>query len=402
MEKTEQILKNGNIVFDYDQKLKVTEIKKLMHDLFDPQLREDGKQFVIYEKIAILACNVSYLGNPHPYYKKRIQLKSYYIDYLLKNSSCNLKTLYVGIYTYKKTRLFVVFEPSTYASKKSHNSSAHVYSQNLQYAQRAGAFSKVDAFGNEINIFNTFEFVKYIKSISGVTPLYNESSELIKTIHEYISLFAQMIKKEWNGIDCYKEMIEANDENAKQGEWQGWYFEFLFKKFMSIHKNDKIEWYGSKKKGDVDLDLKFTDYDWVFGDLKADQIDHDILGNSFESLDNVIKNNHGIVYYICCLYKAEKDEKHQYTVTKYWNDFIRDPDKRYKTFKDLKEGYGKRMKYSVKPELLCILKLDEINYEILKQSPFMQGNNSDGQPRKPKLKVIKDMIEVLSIYSQKL
>ena len=32
----------------------------------------------------------------------------------------------------------------------------------------------------------------------------------------------------------------------------------------------------------------------------------------------------------------------------------------------------------------------------------MQGNNSDGQPRKPKLKVIKDMIEVLSIYSQKL
>lgn len=146
MKQTEQILRNGNIVVDYDQTLTTKEIKMLMHELFNPVVKEDDKQFILYNKIALLACNVTYLGNPHPIYKKRIQLKSYYLDYLTKNSANNLKTLYLGIYTYKRTRLFVVFEPSTYASKKSHNSSAHVYSINLQYAQKVGKFSKVDAY----------------------------------------------------------------------------------------------------------------------------------------------------------------------------------------------------------------------------------------------------------------
>ena len=41
-------------------------------------------------------------------------------------------------------------------------------------------------------------------------------------------------------------------------------------------------------------------------------------------LDTVIKDNHGTVYYICCLYKAEKDSDHQYMVSKYWNDCVRE------------------------------------------------------------------------------
>ena len=69
---------------------------------------------------------------------------------------------------------------------------------------------------------------------------------------------------------------------------------------------------------------------------------------------------------------------------------------------ELKERYGKRMKYSVKPQLLCVLKIDEIIYEILKKNPFSQGVNSDGNERKPKLKVQKDMINALTIYSQQI
>ena len=65
-------------------------------------------------------------------------------------------------------------------------------------------------------------------------------------------------------------------------------------------------------------------------------------------------------------------------------------------------AYGKRMKYSVKPQLLCVLKIDEIIYEILKKNPFAQGVNSDGNDRKPKLKVQKDMINALTIYSQQI
>jgi hypothetical protein len=369
--------------------------------MFNPIIKQDGKQFVLYDKIALLACNVTYLGNPHPIYKKRIQLKSDYLDYLAKNSANNIKTLYLGIYTYNRTRLFVVFEPTTYAGKKSHNSSAHVYSINLQYAQRAGKFDKIDAFGNKIHIFNTYEFVRYIKTLAG-DPVYIDSDDLMKLINDCVSSFKDTIKKEWNGIECYKEMVDANDNNARQGEWQGWYFEYLFKKYLAEHSNSKIEWYGSKKKGDIDLDIKFTDSEWTFGDLKADQINHDILGNSFECLDTVIKDNHGTVYYICCLYKAEKDSDHHCEVSKYWNDYVREESKRYATEEELKERYGKRMKYSVKPQLLCVLKIDEIIYEILKKNPFAQGVNSDGNDRKPKLKVQKDMINALTIYSQQI
>ena len=401
MKKTEQVLRNGNIIVDYDQTLSTEEIKDLLHGLFNPVIKEDGKQFVLYDKIALLACNVTYLGNPHPIYKKRIQLKSYYLDYLSKNSANNLKTLYLGIYTYNRTKLFVVFEPSTYATKKSHNSSAHVYSINLQYAQRAGKFSKVDGFGNQIHIFNTYEFVKYIKTLAN-DLVYVDSDKLVKVISDYVSSFKNSIKKEWMGVDCYKEMVQAKDPNAKQGEWQGWYFEFLFKNYLAQHKTEHIEWYGSKKKGDIDLDLKFTGDEWVFGDLKADQINHDILGNSLDCLDTVIKNNNGTVYYICCLYKAEKDSDHNYEVSRYWNDYVRDEQKRYDTLEELKNRYGKKMKYSVKPEIFCVLKIDKVVYEILKKNPFAQGVNSDGKDRRPKLKVQKDMIKALSIYSQQI
>ena len=223
MKKVEQVNRSGNIVVDYDQTLTTKEIKKLLFGMFKQTIKQDGKQFVLYDKIALLACNVTYLGNPHPIYKKRIQLKSYYLDYLAKNSANNIKTLYLGIYSYNRTRLFVVFEPTTYAGKKSHNSSAHVYSINLQYAKRAGKFDKIDAFGNKIHIFNTYEFVRYIKTLAG-DPVYIDSDDLMKLINDYVSSFKDTIKKEWNGIECYKEMVDANDNNARQGEWQGWFW----------------------------------------------------------------------------------------------------------------------------------------------------------------------------------
>ena len=70
MIRSEQVTRTGNIVIDYDQKLSDKEINDLMLDLFNPVLRKDGRQYILYEKIGILACNVTYLGTPHPLYKK--------------------------------------------------------------------------------------------------------------------------------------------------------------------------------------------------------------------------------------------------------------------------------------------------------------------------------------------
>ena len=343
-----------------------------------------------------MACNVTYLGTPHPLYKKRIQLKSYYPDYLTKNNRNSLKTLYLGIYTYKKTRLFVVFETDTYAGKKSHNSSAHVYSVNLQYAQKAGKFDKVDAFGNHIKIFNTYEFVRYIKTLGGEMLGGTTGEDIIELINNRFSEFKKEIPSVWNGIDSYKELAEDKGKTLRQDKWQGFYFELLFKKFLNNKGIDDLSIYQDKKKNGIDLDFIFNNFDWTFGDLKAEQIDEDILGNAYDSFDNVIKEHTGVVYYVVCLIESEKDSQHDYQVTRYWNTLRDDP---YTTEEEMRERIGKTMKYSVSPKKLCVLKIDKVAYEILKKTPFAQGINSNGKARPPKLKVKKDMIDALSVFS---
>ena len=397
MKKVEQINKAGNIVIDYDQTLSVGQITSLMRSLFDPVLKLDEKQYVLYDKLGLLVCNVTYLGHPHPTYKKRIQLKTYYLDYLIKNTKNGIKTLYVGIYTYNSTRLFVVFEPSTYAHKKSHNSSAHVFSINLQYAQKVGTFSKIDAFGNKVRVFNTYEFIRYIKTLAGDELADPFGENIMALITKRFGDFKGTIPLVWKGVDCYKQLIASNDHNARQGEWQGWYFEYLFKKYLSENRINDISWHADRTDGGVDLDIKFACGDWVYGDLKADQINSGILGNSLDTLDVVLRNHNGSVYYVCCLYKSEKDSDHNYVVTSFWNSLRDNP---YTSETDLRQRYGKRMKYSVTPVKLCVLKIDAIIYEILRKTPFAQGVNSDGNERKPKLKVNKDMISALSVFVQ--
>lgn len=44
MKQTEQVLRNGNIVVDYDLTLTTKEIKKMMHELFNPVIKEEGVQ----------------------------------------------------------------------------------------------------------------------------------------------------------------------------------------------------------------------------------------------------------------------------------------------------------------------------------------------------------------------
>lgn len=397
MKKIDQVLKNGKIIQDYDQTLTVKEIDSLLDYLFGGHTSKDGKQNIILGKVGVLSANVTYLGHPHPTYKKRIQLKNYYPDYYNKNVRSGLKTIYLGIYSYNGSHLYVVFEPSTYALKKSHNSSAHIYSTNLQYAQQTGEMIKKDAFGNVIHVFKENHFIKYVKSLAGVEEYHSSYEDIMKLINDYMLNFFCSLPRDWFGLEAYKEMVDSNYRNARQNRWPGWYFEYLLQKYLEENHIDTIKWNADKTKNGIDLDLVFPNLNWTYGDVKADQINEDILGNDFSVFDKVIVDHNGVVYYICALYKAEKDSDHGYAVSKYWNS-LRDEDKAYKDEEELKSRAGKAMKYSVKMKQINILKIDKVAYDILKANPFNQGLNSDGKPRNPKLKVKKDMIDSLSIY----
>ena len=145
--------------------------------------------------------------------------------------------------------------------------------------------------------------------------------------------------------------------------------------------------------------MKIPWADWSFGDFKAESAGSDILGNSLESLDDVIEKNKGRVLYLCCICSNEKDSDHNYVVTRFWNQYR---DKPYQSEDDIRNRYGKKMKYSVTPKEFRILNIDSTAYQILKEKPFAQGRNSNGKERKPKLKVSKDMIDALTIYAKKL
>ncbi len=399
MKKTDQILKNGHLCQDYDQTLSTKGIDDLFKQLFGKHVVKDGKQQVLFNKIGVLTANVTYLGHPHPIYKKRIQLKDYFLQYYENNLTLGKKTIYVGIYSYNKTRLFVVFEPKTYAGKKSHNSSAHIYSMNLQYAQITGEFSKIDAFGNSIHVFKENHFVKYVNNLAGIENDVPDYDFILNVIKEYLESFFLQLPREWNGLFAYKEMIKSGFKNARQNRWPGWYFEYLLQDYLSHNHTTEIAWNADKTKNGIDLDLVFPSKPWTYGDIKADQENEDVLGNNFESFENVVVRHGGVVYYICVFYKAEKDSDHDYVVSKFWNS-LRDADKAYSDFETLKERAGKAMKYSVKLKTVDVLKIDRNIYEILKENPFHQGVNSDGKARAPKLKIKKEMISALSIYTK--
>lgn len=396
MKKVDQILKNGKITSDFDQVLTPKELDSLYFSLFRGQVTKDRKQYILFGKVGILTANVTYLGHPHPIYKKRIQLKDYYPEYVCENRKNGLTTLYVGVYTYNRTKLFVVFEPSTYEGKKSHNSSAHVYSMNLQYAQRVGQFSKIDAFGNRIHVFKRDHLVAYVKKTAGIIDLPEETEDIMNLLNGYLGGFVHSLPIEWKGVDSYREMMEKKFSKARGNRWPGWYFEFLFQNYLKDHPTDQIEWNEDKSENGIDLDLIFPKQKWVYGDAKADQINEDILGNDFDAFEKVITEHNGTVYYICALYNAEKDSDHGYQVSQYWNS-LRDANKAYTSIDELKKRAGKSMKYSVKMQSINVLKIDKDAYEILKETPFFQGVNSNGKPRAPKLKVKKDMIAAMSV-----
>ena len=106
-------------------------------------------------RYAIRAKNITYLGNPHPAFKKRIQipgdLQAFYRDAVAEG----LTPVLLGVYTHEDNELFCEFNIEDFIEKKANNSSAHVYTSDLSMAAAEGIFQKTDYFGNRITVFRT-------------------------------------------------------------------------------------------------------------------------------------------------------------------------------------------------------------------------------------------------------
>ena len=366
--KSEQINENLEIVMDNGEILNKDELVNILLENFPNTEEKDG---VLYgekegKKYCIYFKNISYLGTPHPFFKKRIQIGDNFKTVFKENTKQGIQTLLLGVYKYKSTLLFVDFDITKYATNKSHNSSAHVYTIDLKNGLLFGILQKEDVRKNLITVFTPENVERYLTSkIVGGVDL---RLEFIAILDDFYSSLA----KNWHGISCYQEMIDAGFNNAYQPEWPGFYHEFKLQEYLKNHPMiTALQYKQNKKKGEIDLDLFFPQAN--------------TYGNDWETVMSVIENES--IYYVVVNHDTERDRDHNSEVTEFWN--------RQLGKKDL-QSYANKMKNSVKLTSYYILEINKENKQYLDE--FKQGHNSDGNPRQKKIQIKKKNLDKFLIH----
>lgn len=399
----EQVEQDGSLVMDYDQTLSVRRLYEIILQTF-PNIYKDTDGMICGEyrgkHYSIRVKNVSYLGNPHPLYKKRIQIPKDIKDFYVKSIKKGCKPLLLGIYTYHKTVLFCEFNIEDYVGKKAHNSSAHIYSSDLAEAVMESYFQKDDYFGNRITVFseNVVEVflgeifreetsflgeIKMIEDYSAENGMQQKNVEKFSTkdILLFFKFFFGKEEKIWRGKDCYQKMMDAHYRNCFQPEWPGFYLEFEVENSIRKYKAEKVIQYAQdKKRGGIDLDLYFPIID-CYGDLKAhSEGSRGVQGNDWDTIFSLLEKNSGTqhIYYIVCEHSTVRDKDCNYEVTEFWN--------KARNKENLK-SYAGRMKNCVELKRWYLLDINQRNVKYL--TKFRQGINSNGKPRKPKIMIEK-------------
>lgn len=447
----EQVTKEGLLIEGYDESLSPSEIYDRISKYF-PKISKataDPRVFVGNHKghkYAIRCKNVTYLGNPHPHFKKRIQIADDLYDFYRLALSIKAKPILLGIYSFGTNTIFVDFKIDTYIEKKAHNSSAHIYVSDLAAATEDGYFQKIDFFGNTVTAIRPDVVEVYLDEFFGIssetvnepakeqpkaqTTVESEKSqpepkqaeydyiltrdadkktvipfmETPKVDHdkafERVATYAQAFRdtivpkvkeffdgeqREWKGLECYQKMIAANYRNKYQPEWVGFFLEYEFEKYLKDNNLTYLITYAQDKRdGGIDLDLYFPTIE-SYGDLKAhSEESRGIQGNDWDTIFGIIngQDEKSHVYYIVCEHSTEKDSLHDYEVTKFWNTA---------QGKANLMSYSARMKNRVRLKRVYILDINYSNREHL--TKFKQGLNSNGKPREPKIMIEQDNLQ---------
>lgn len=394
--KNEQIAIDMKVIDDYDQPIrKVSEIVGIYEEIFGKENcgieNYENKKIYFYEnnnvKHYFLTASVTWLGNPHPSFKKRLQLKNWYKDFYQKNKDKNnIKIHLIGLYHYEKNIIFVEFKLQDYIDKEMNNSSAHVYSNDLYQAMINPYFTKKDTKNNTITTITKKNFKNYIED--------NLEEYAIQKIFDKFNQKFQFC--EWIKADnAIKEMKENNWYSWKQAEWAGWFLEYKVDKFLKEENYQKIVIYvGDQKNSNYDFDLYFKE-DIFYGDLKASDISKkEVLGNDKKNVVEVIKK-YKKLWYIIYEHQTKKDIDHNSEMAIERMKLI---GKEYKEGEEI--SYKERMKHSVKFEKMRIIEVNEINMNYILQD-FQQGRQPTGEKRNVKIKINKNYLDNFLIFSYK-
>lgn len=411
----EQVDTDGNIVEGFDNSLSTSEIYALLEQNF-PGIYKDENGIICgcigQVTYSIRIKNITYLGIPHPTFKKRIQISDDLQSFYRISVSNGYVPLLLGIYTYEGNLIFCDFNIEDYVVKKAHNSSAHVYTGDIAAATKNDIFQKEDFFGNKITVFSPNGikafFVDKLSNLEDYVPVVSSTinsstiREAVRELTPVHSGFPNVIlwkiwdffdkeSKCWFGIDCYREMMAADFNNKFQPEWVGFFYEYRFDKYIKANRIENlIRYEQNKKAGSIDLDLYFPTIG-QYGDLKAHSENSGaIQGNDWGTVQSILDAN-GHIYYVVCEHSTSKDSEHGFEVTRFWN---------MAQHKDNLMSYSGKMKNRVILKKALVLDINAGNRVHL--TKFKQGVNSNGALRQPKIMVENDKLEHFLLASRNL
>lgn len=197
-------------------------------------------------------------------------------------------------------------------------------------------------------------------------------------------------------------MIDANFNQAYQSEWTGWYLEHKFEQFLKNNTEyaKYCQYIQNKKNKAIDLDLWFKEKQF-YGDLKAHDINQNLLGNDKTNICKAMEKYQKI-WYIAFSHNTTKDVATG-KVTKFWNNAINARVKRTGKGKLKKlDSYLGIMKSSIKLDNFVVLEINQFNQQYLVD--FKQGKNSDGTLRNIKISIKEEdkKNDNFAIYRQRL
>lgn len=396
---SEQITLDMNLVVAQDQPLSEKAQQNCLIDALGKEncklVKIPPKKWVLeFQKDGkvkhLLTRTCTYLGNPHPIFKKRVQLPTWFNEYTtqMKKKRPEVDVRYIGIYHYGDKNhgdniVFIDFHKDTYLLKKGHNSSAHIYTNDLFQAMTYGVFTKEDQFGNTITAIRKDKIYDYL---AGERHPATNLFDLFRLFNNGFT-FGKWLK----ALDVIKEMYENEWSQWRQTEWAGWFLEYKFNRFtIEEHVTNQMRYVGSslKREGDLDFDVRFDEADF-YGDLKASDISkRETPGNDQQNLLDCIYR-YGKFWYIIYEHETIKDSaENDYEATRARNRFIKSVDPKYEK-DDL--SYKTRMKNQVKFVKMSIIELNRVNFRGA-LTDFHQGRQPDGSPRALKFNINKNIL----------
>ena len=349
-----------------------------------------------YVQYNIYVSNVTYLGNPHPKYKKRMQLSESADKSYLKivNDPMNI-TLLLGLYVYDENNPIIVAWDSSANQNAGKSKSSHVYVNDLQLAMINGANQRIDKYRNNVYCFQP----KYLVNFFNYNHIDNSHSESFLSFlrntglefneYYFIEDMVKYLKEDlkdknyiWDGKISIKEMKENNFSQWKQTEWQGFFFEFLIEKIISERLVDD----SSQTKhilempGPIYGKTKFDSFYNIPWDLKVHSNNsNSVITNDLEAIQNAI-NDYGKVGFIIVSGESTYENDHEFSD---WRNELKGGLSKNQKENIAKNKKHRKLKVQFKPERITVVTID--NNSIKKHTTVGGFHNPNGNVRRDKL-----------------